>query len=60
MSDLGQSHKNAAKKVLRHLQGTKDIMLTYQHTDTLDVVVEKCQAETYNFFYYGGRVCGVL
>ena len=27
-----------AKKVLRHLQGTKDLMLTYQHTDTLEVV----------------------
>ena len=26
------------KKVLRYLQGTKDIMLTYQSTDTLKVV----------------------
>ena len=22
--------------------------------------VEKCQTDTYNFFYYGGRVCGML
>ena len=27
-----------AKKVLRYLQGTKDLMLTYRHTDTLEVV----------------------
>ena len=26
-----------AKKVLRYLQGTKDLMLTYRRTDTLDV-----------------------
>ena len=38
MSDLGQSHLKAAKKVLRYLQGTKDLMLTYQRTDTLEVV----------------------
>ena len=77
------------KKVLRYIQGTKDLMLTYRHTDTLGVVsfsdsdyvnyvddknstssyifmmaegvvfVEKCKADTYNF-YYGGRVCGML
>ena len=29
LSDLGQSHWMAAKKVLRYLQGTKDPMLTY-------------------------------
>ena len=22
--------------------------------------MEKCQVDTYNFFYYGGRVCGYL
>ena len=27
-----------AKKVLKYLQGTKDLMLTYRHTDTLDMV----------------------
>ena len=26
------------KKVLRYLQGTKDLMLTYRHIDTLEVV----------------------
>ena len=64
-------------------------MLTYQHTDTLEVVgfsdfdyascVDdkkstssnifmmakgvvswECQIDTYSFFYYGVRVCGVL
>ena len=38
LSDLGQSHWKAAKKFLRYLQGTKDLMLTYRHTDTLRVV----------------------
>ena len=38
LSDLGQSHWKAAKKFLRYLQGTKDFMLTYQRTDTLEVV----------------------
>ena len=38
LSDPGQSHWKAAKKVLRYLQGTKDLMLTYRHTDTLEVV----------------------
>ena len=27
-----------AKKVLRYFQGTKDLMLTYRRTDTLEVV----------------------
>ena len=38
LSDPGQSRWKAAKKVLRYLQGTKDLMLTYQRTDTLGVV----------------------
>ena len=38
LSDPGQSHLKGAKKVLRYLQGTKDLMLTYRHTDTLKVV----------------------
>ena len=38
LSDPGQSHWKAAKKVLRHLQGTKDLMLTYRRTNTLEVV----------------------
>ena len=38
LSDPGQSHWKAAKKVLRYLQGTKDLMLTCLRTDTLKVV----------------------
>ena len=38
LSDLGQSHWKAVKKVLTYLQGTKDLMLTYRRTDTLEVV----------------------
>ena len=38
MSDLGQSQWKAVKKVLRYLQGTKDLMLTYRHTNILEVV----------------------
>ena len=35
LSDPSQSHWKAAEKVLRYLQGTKDLMLTYWRTDTL-------------------------
>ena len=38
LSDLSQSHWKAAKKVLRYLQGTKDLILTYRCTDTFEVV----------------------
>ena len=38
LSDPSQSHWKVAKKVLRYLQGTKDLMLTYRPTDTLEVV----------------------
>ena len=38
LSDPCQSHWKMDKKVLRYLQGTKDLMLTYQRTDTLKVV----------------------
>ena len=38
LSDPRQSHWKAAKKVLRYLQGTKDLMLTYRRIDTLEVV----------------------
>ena len=38
LSDPGQSYWKMAKKVLRYLQDTKDLMLTYRHTDTLEVV----------------------
>ena len=38
LSDYGQSHWKAIKKVLRYLQGTKDLMLTSRRTDTLEVV----------------------
>ena len=37
-SDLSQSHWKVAKKFLRYIQGIKDLMLTYQRTDTLKVV----------------------
>ena len=35
LSDPSQSHWKAVKKVLRYIQGTKDLMLTYRHTDLL-------------------------
>ena len=38
LSDLGQRHWKVAKKVLRYLQGTKDLMLTYRRIETLGVV----------------------
>ena len=38
LSDTGQSHWKAGKKVLMYLQGSKDLMLTYRCTDTLRVV----------------------
>ena len=38
LSDPSQSHWKTAKKVLRYLQGNKDLMLTYRCTDTLEVV----------------------
>ena len=38
LSDPGLSHWKAAKKVMRYLQGTKDHMLTYRRTNTLDIV----------------------
>ena len=38
LSNPGSQHWKAAEKVLRHLQGTKDLMLTYQRTNILDVV----------------------
>ena len=75
LSDFGQSYWKAAKKILRYLQVTKELMLTYQHTDTLRVVgfshfnyagcVDdkfrgKVSVDTYSFFYYIGRVCGLL
>ena len=38
LSDLDKSHWKAGKYVLRYLQGTKDLMLTYLCTNTLEVV----------------------
>ena len=36
-SNLGMDHWKATKKVLMHLQGTKDHMLTYRRCDHLEV-----------------------
>ena len=49
LSDPGQSHWKAAKKVLRYLQGIKDLMLTYKHTGTFEVV-------GFNDFDYAGCI----
>ena len=38
LSDPSQSHWKATKNVLRYLQGTKDLILTYRRIDTLEVV----------------------
>ena len=38
LSNPGQNHWKAAKKNLRYLQGAKDLILTYWHTNTLEVV----------------------
>ena len=38
LSDLGLSHWRATKKVMRYFQATKDLMLTYRQTNTLDIV----------------------
>src|SRR5262249_10981328 len=37
-SNPGLDHWKAAKKVLRYLQGTKDLMLTYRRSDNLEVI----------------------
>ncbi|KAL8160866.1 hypothetical protein V2J09_012355 [Rumex salicifolius] len=37
-SNPGMEHWKAAKKVLRYLQGTKSHMLTYRHSDQLEVI----------------------
>ena len=37
-SNPGLDHWRAAKKVIRYLQGTKDYMLMFRHTDSLEVV----------------------
>ena len=38
MSNSGLVHYQAIKKVFSYLQGTKDHMLTYQRTTSLDIV----------------------
>jgi transposase InsO family protein len=37
-SNPGEDHWRAAKKVMRYLQGTKDYMLMYRRTDSLEVI----------------------
>ena len=37
-SNPGLDHWRAAKKVMRYLQGTKDCMLMYRRTDSLEVI----------------------
>ena len=39
LSNPGQSNWKAAKKVLRYLKSTKDLILTYRGNKTLGVVV---------------------
>ena len=39
LSNPSSQHWKDAKKVLRYLQGTKDLILTYRRTNILDVVV---------------------
>ena len=38
LSNLGQSHWKVIKKILRYLQGTKNLIVTYQRTEILEVV----------------------
>ena len=38
LSDPGLSHQKAAKKVTRYLQGTKNLMLTYQQSNFFNIV----------------------
>ena len=38
LSDPSQNHWKVGKKVLKYLQDTKDLMLTYRRTETLEVV----------------------
>ena len=64
LSNPGSQHWKAAKKVLRYLQGTKDLMLTYRRTNILDVV-GFCDANFagyiddkkihYGLYFYDGR-----
>ena len=67
MSNPGVIHYQVVKKVLRYLQVTKDHMLTYQHTNSLDVVGysnadfkgyvnDKKSTTGYIFFMAGGVV----
>jgi hypothetical protein len=36
--NLGKSHWNGIKKVLRYVQGTKGLMLIYERLDSLEIV----------------------
>ncbi|KAL6346538.1 hypothetical protein AAG906_000156 [Vitis piasezkii] len=50
-------HWKATKKVLRYLQGTKDLMLTYRLTGLLDVCIDDKKSTTgYIFMMAGGVV----
>ncbi|RVW86860.1 Retrovirus-related Pol polyprotein from transposon TNT 1-94 [Vitis vinifera] len=67
LSNPGSQHWKVVKKVLRYLQGTKDLMLTYQRTNLLDVVGfcdadfascidDKKSTTSYIFMMAGGAV----
>ncbi|RVW47612.1 Retrovirus-related Pol polyprotein from transposon TNT 1-94 [Vitis vinifera] len=69
LSNPGSQHWKATKKVLSYLQGTKDLMLTYQRTNLLDVVGfcdadfagcidDKKSTKGYIFMMAGGAVSG--
>jgi len=49
LSNLGLPHWQAAKRVMRYLQGTKDYMLTFRRSDCLELTI-----------YFDSNYCGCL